>query len=117
MNVLALAYLGDAVYELYVRNYLIKKVIKLYDIQTESLKYVSAKSQKKHLDKLIEINFLTEDELDIIRRGRNAKGGKSKSADIKTYRLATGFECLFGKLYLDQNIKRIEEIIKKIVGD
>lgn len=117
MNILALAYLGDAVYEVYIRNYLIKKVVKLNDIQKESLEYVSAKSQKRHLDKLIEKKILNEDELDIIRRGRNAKGGKSKSADIKSYRLATGFECLFGQLYLDKNIIRIEEIIKEIVGE
>lgn len=117
MNNLVLAYLGDAVYELYIRNYLVKKDIKLKEIQEISIKYVSAKSQKKHLDKLIENNFLTEKELDIIRQGRNAKGGRSKSADIKSYRLATGFECLFGQLYLDENKERIEEIINEIVGE
>ncbi len=117
MNNLVLAYLGDAVYELYIRKYLVKKDIKLKEIQEISLNYVSAKSQKKHLDKLIENKILTEKELDIIRQGRNAKGGRSKSADIKSYRLATGFECLFGQLYLDSNTNRIEEIINEIVGE
>lgn len=117
MNNLVLAYLGDAVYELYIRKYLVKKDIKLKEIQEISLNYVSAKSQKKHLDKLIENKILTEKELDIIRQGRNAKGGRSKSADIKSYRLATGFECLFGQLYLDNNTNRIEEIINEIVGE
>ena len=67
MNNLVLAYLGDAVYELYIREYLISKnICKVNDLQNESLKYVSAKSQSIHLSRLIDSNFLTEGEIDIV---------------------------------------------------
>lgn len=117
IKILSKAYLGDAVYELFIREHLVNNISSLKLIQEESLKYVSATSQRKHLEILINKDFLTVDELDIIRKGRNAKGGKSKSTDIKTYRLATGLECLFGQLYIDENILRIKEIIKEIVGE
>jgi ribonuclease-3 family protein len=117
-KVLSVAYLGDAVYELYIRNFLIG--LNIYnpgDLQKKSLDYVSARSQRKHLECLINNNLLTEEELDIIRKGRNAKGTKCKSTDIITYRIATGLEYLFGVLYLRKDIKRIEEIISLIVGE
>ena len=117
-NSIVLAFLGDAVYELWIRNYLVSTgIANVNDLQTETLKYVSANSQKKHLDKLMDNNFLIEKELDIIKKGRNAKGGKSKSADIVTYRLATGLESLFGQLYIENNLERINEIIEFIVGE
>ena len=73
MEYLILAYLGDAVYELIVRNHLINKGIKnVNDLQTESLNFVSAKSQRKLLEKLEQENILTETELDIVKKGRNA---------------------------------------------
>lgn len=115
---LVMAYMGDTVYERYVREYLIKKgVSKIGDLQKESLNYVSAKSQRMHLERLMENNFFTEEELDIIKWGRNAKGAKTKHADIVTYRLATGLEALIGKLYFDKKEERIEEIMKFILGE
>lgn len=119
LNPLALAYLGDSVYEVYIRKNLIDKgYIKVNDLSKEAIKYVSAKSQTNLLNKLIEENFLTEDELEIVRRGRNAKSHKApKNTDIVTYKYATGFECLIGYLYLQKNNERINKIIKEIIGD
>lgn len=114
-KVLSVAYLGDAVYELYIRKYLLKKgIYDNGDLQKESLKFVSAKSQRKILESLINENYLAFDELELVKVGRNAKGGKCKTTDIITYRIATGFEYLLGELYLNDKIKRIEEIMSKI---
>ena len=115
MNVNVLAYLGDAVYELYVREYLITKTTKTDILQQEAIKYVSAKSQVKILNNLINDNFLTENELEIVKRGRNnSKNTHPKNTDIITYKHATGFEALIGYLYLNDK-KRLEEIINKIL--
>ena len=118
MNNLVLAYLGDAVYELYIREYLISKnICKVNDLQNESLKYVSAKSQSIHLSRLIDSNFLTEGEIDIVKRGRNMSSHGKKNTDIVTYRLATGLESLIGKLYFAGKNERIKEIMEFIVGE
>lgn len=115
MEYLILAYLGDAVYELKVRNHLINKGIKnVNDLQKESLNYVSAKSQRMILERLIDENVLTEEELDIMKKGRNTKMHKSKNTDIITYHKATGFECLIGYLY-QNNETRLNEIMEKIL--
>jgi ribonuclease-3 family protein len=118
-NSLALAYLGDAVYEIYIRRYLLSKgLIKVKDLQTESIKYVSAKAQSMYLEKMINDNFLTEDEITIIKRARNNKNtSHPKNTDIVTYKKATGLEALIGYYDLNENNKRITEIMKYIVGD
>ena len=117
MNNLVLAYLGDAVYELYVRNYLIKSgIAKVNDLQTASLEYVSAVSQRRILEELINRDFFSVEEMEIINRGRNASGHKSKTTDIITYKKATGLECLIGHLYLNDK-ERLEVIIKEILGE
>ena len=82
-----------------------------------SLDYVSAKSQRLHLERLMNENILSDEELEIVKWGRNAKGAKTKHADIVTYRLATGLEALIGKLYFDNKKDRIEEIMKFILGE
>lgn len=118
MNNLVLAYLGDAVYELYIREYLINKgICKVNDLQNESLKYVSAASQSDHLKRLIDNNFLTEDEIEIVKRGRNMSSHNKKNTDIVTYKRSTGLECLIGSLKIENNINRINEIMGFIVGD
>lgn len=117
-KVLSVAYLGDAVYELYIRNYLFNSGV--YDnglLQKKSLLFVSARSQRKILEQLINNNILSEKELDYIRTGRNAKGARCKNSDIVTYRMATGLEYLFGKLYLENEHERIKKIFEKIVGE
>ena len=119
INAGVLAYIGDSVYELEIRNFLLtKKLGKAYDMQQESLKYVSAKNQAIFLDKLMGTNILTEEELYTISRARNYKtNSKPKNTDIKIYKKATALEALFGMLYIKENINRIKEIIKYIVGE
>jgi ribonuclease-3 family protein len=118
LNILVLAYLGDSVYECYIRRYLINRnIADVNNLQTESIKYVSAKAQKEIVDKLIADNYLTEEELSIFRRARNHKGNRHpKNCDIVTYKYATGFEAIIGYLSLTDNNKRIEEIINYILG-
>lgn len=118
INTLALAYLGDAYYELLVRNYLIQKgIYKVKNLQEESLKFVSAKSQAKILTKLLEANFFKDYEIEIIKNGRNAKThSKPKSCDILTYKHATAFECIIGYYYLTKNFDRMNELFEVIIG-
>ena len=119
INVLVLAYLGDTIYEDYIRRYLIKSGIGNVDrLQTESIKYVSAVNQSKYLLEMIDKGFFEEDELSIIKRARNYKGKtKPKNCDVASYNNATGLEALIGYLDLDGNYSRIEEIMNYIVGD
>lgn len=116
INIITLAYLGDAIYEIYIREKLIKKgIAKVEDLQKEATKYVSAKGQANILKQLLEENILTEEELDIIKRGRNNKRSTHpKHTDIITYKYSTGFEALIGYLYLSNKTERLEEILNKI---
>ena len=115
INVIVLAYLGDAIYEVYIRECLINKGInKVERLQEESVKYVSAKGQAKILDNLISTGILNEEESDIVKRGRNYKrSAHPKNTDIATYKYATGFETLIGYLYLT-NKDRLNEILNQI---
>lgn len=119
INVISLAYLGDSVYEVYVREHLIKMGISLVEnLQREAIKYVSAKSQSKIVRWLTDNNYLNNDELDIIKRGRNYKrGSHPKNTDIITYKNSTGFEALIGYLYFDNKIDRLDEIIRYILEE
>lgn len=117
-NVLTLAYIGDAIYELYIREYLISKNIsKVNLLQNEAIKYVSATGQAKYLKEMIDNNFFEEEELNIIYRSRNHKSHKSKSTDIITYKYSTALEALIGYLYLENNKQRIDEIMNYIKGE
>ena len=117
INSLVLAYLGDTIYEDYVREFLIKKGIgNVNDLQTESIKYVSAKAQCEIVKKLIDENFFTDEELTIIKRARNHKSiSHPKNCDIVTYRYATGFEALIGYLKLEGKKERINEIMESVL--
>ena len=117
VNVLVLAYLGDAVYEIYIRKHLINKGIgNVNDLQTEAIKYVSASSQAKYLTEMMDNNFLTEEEIDIAKRARNYKSSSHpKNCDIITYKHATGLEALIGYLEMDNNKERIDEIMNFIL--
>ena len=117
INSLVLAYLGDTIYEDYVREHLIKQgIANVNDLQKESIKYSSAKAQCEILKKLINDNFFKEEELEIIRRARNHKSiSHPKNCDIVTYRYATGLEALIGYLKLDNNDCRIKEIMENIL--
>ena len=116
-NVLSLAYIGDAVYSVYIREYLINKgICKVDKLQKESVNYVSAKAQAKFIESMINGNFLREDELDIFYRARNHKGTRHpKNTDIITYKYSTGFEAVIGYLYMNHNINRLNEFINYIL--
>jgi ribonuclease-3 family protein len=113
-NGLALAYMGDAVYEIYVRRHLLKQGgTKAHRLHTTATQYVSAKAQAKILHGFLEKETLEEREIDIVKRGRNAKSGTSpKNTELKVYRMSTGFESLMGYLYLDEQLERLEELIE-----
>ncbi len=115
MNIITMAYLGDAIYELRIREYLINKgIVYVDELQKKEIDYVSAKSQAKVLDYLINNNILTTEELDIVKRGRNYKRNyHPKNTDIITYKMSTGFEALIGYLYIT-NKDRLNEIFKYI---
>lgn len=118
INAGSLAYVGDAIYELIIRKYLISiKLNNVNKLQNEAIKYVSAKAQAKFLDKIIDANILTNEELSTVSRARNYKpNSKPKNTDIKTYKKATALEALFGMLYLSNNKDRLEIIAKEILG-
>ena len=111
INVIELAYLGDAYYELLVRNFLLKSGIRKVDnLQKESVKYVSAKAQAMILTSIIE--KLSDDEIDVVHRARNYKRNTHpKNTDILTYKHSTAFEALIGYLYLNNKIDRINELL------
>ena len=118
INVLVLAYLGDTIYEDYIRKYLILKGIgNVNDLQSASINYVSAKSQAKFLTELMDKDFFTEEEIGVIMRARNYKSGSHpKNCDIITYKYATGLEALIGYLELANKKERIDEIMNHILG-
>lgn len=110
---LTLAYVGDSVYEIFIRTKLTengdKKVKKLHK---EAKNFVSAKAQCSIAERLIP--ELSEEETDIFKRGRNTKvNTKAKNADFKEYHTATGLEALIGYLYLCKNESRLTEILEK----
>ena len=117
INVLVLAYLGDTIYEDYIRRFLINKGINnVNELQTESLKYVSAKGQSNYLEMMINDSFFSEEEIDVIKRARNnTSKSHPKNTDIITYKRATGLEALIGYLDLTNNKERIDEIMNYIL--
>ena len=115
MNPLILAYIGDTVYDLFIRTYLIHNYdIPVHQLHIKSISFVKAASQSKSLQNINEI--LTEDEKGIVKRGRNAKSGTvPKNADVTEYRWATGFETLLGFLYLTGQEERLYQILDYIL--
>lgn len=117
INVLVLAYLGDTIYERYIREFLIyQKIANVNDLQKEAVKFVSAKAQAKFLTEFVEKNILTEEELALVKRARNYRSGKHpKNCDVITYKHATALEALIGYLYLTGKNKRIDDIMNYIL--
>ena len=117
LNVLSLAYIGDAIYEVYIRKHLIQKgIVKVEQLQKEAVNYVSAKNQAYFLKNMIDNNVFTENEMQIIIRARNHKGNRHpKNTDIITYKHSTGLEAIIGYLYLNNNIERINNIMNYIL--
>ena len=111
MNTTALAFLGDAVYETYVRNHLIQTMQADADkLHRTAVKYVRAEAQAGAMKQLL--SSLSEEELGLVKRARNKKiSTKPKNADPVLYKWATAFEALIGYLYLSDNRARMEEVI------
>ena len=114
MSPLTWAYIGDAVYELFIRNKLINETnLKPHKLHIEAIKYVKAKSQAEKLSEIYEI--LTDEEKDIVRRGRNTQNHHlPKNANVQEYMYSTAFEALIGYLYLTKQNARLKEILDKI---
>ena len=113
MSPLTWAYIGDCVYELYVRTNLINKTnLKPHALHIRAIQIVKAKAQAEVLNKIYE--DLTEREKDIVRRGRNAENHHlPKNANVQDYMYATAFEALIGYLYLTKQCDRLKEILDK----
>lgn len=110
-----LAYAGDAVYEMLVRSHIIRKNdINVNRMHRQAVKFVKAKAQAYIVSQLED--ELTDDEKTIVKRGRNAKVTSSpKNVELMDYRYATGFEALFGYLYLNGQLERLMELFEKII--
>ncbi len=115
MSPLTWAYIGDAIYELYVRKYLIETTnLKPNKLHKEAIKFVKAGAQAELLNKLQDI--LTEEEKEIVRRGRNVQNHHlPKNAAPTDYMYSTAFEGLIGYLYLSKQEERLNEILEKII--
>lgn len=112
---LNLAFLGDGVFDLLVRDYLIRTSDKkVGELNREKISLVNCKAQSESIKSLM--NMLTEEETDIFKRGRNTKvNSASKHGSLSDYHNATGFECLLGYLYLEGKTDRINEIFEYII--
>lgn len=114
LNPLTLAYLGDAVFELLVRTHVLRGNLSANKLYRESIKYVKAKNQRQLLEKILP--NLSEEEVKIYKRGRNAKPHTiPKNAEITDYKVATGLEALFGYLYLLEREDRIVKIFMEMI--
>lgn len=114
LSPLTWAYVGDCVYELYIRTSLVNTTnLKPHKLHIETIKYVKAKSQAELLEKIQD--KLTEEEKDIVRRGRNAENHHlPKNSNVQEYRYATAFESLIGYLYLTKKFTRLKEILELV---
>ena len=110
-----LAFIGDAVYNVYIRTYLASiSSAKAGQLHKMSIKYVSGKGQSISIDKIM--NMLTKEEIAIYKRGRNTNiPNVAKHLDVVDYKKATGFEALIGYLYLTKNTNRLDEIVKSVI--
>jgi len=114
---LVLAYIGDTVYEIFIRTLIISKGnAPVHKLHKQSVQYVKAKAQSDVIHRIMD--SLSEDEKDIVRRGRNAKSGTiPKNADVTEYKYATGFESLLGYLYLKKEYERLVHILSMSVDE
>lgn len=114
---LVLAYIGDAIYDLIIRTYIVRQGnMPVNKINRKVRNFVKASGQKDLYFKIEQA--LTEEEISIFKRGRNAKSQtKAKNASVSDYRIATGVEALFGYLYLQKDLNRILELVAKGVND
>ena len=117
MQALALAYIGDSIYDIMSREYVMKNHLgKINDLHRTVSTLVSARAQASFMKNILENNILTDIEESIYIRGKNQKNNsKAKNASIMEYKLATGLEAVFGYLYLEKNFERLEEMFNYII--
>ena len=117
MSPLTWAYVGDSIYETYIRTYLVERTnLKPHKLHIEAIKYVKAKAQSDILKRIYD--KLTQKEQEIVRRTRNTQNHHvAKNADPADYMYATAFEGLIGYLYLTNEKERLEEILNKIINN
>lgn len=114
LHPIVLAYIGDAIFEIAIRQYLISQPNhRPNHLHREATGYVSAKAQARALALLA--SHLTDEEADVVRQGRNTKSSVPKSANVSEYRQATALESLFGYLYLNENFERMQQFVNMIV--
>lgn len=116
LNPLQLALIGDGVFEVFIRNYILAQntALSANKIHVKAIGYVKAKSQSDIMHKIEE--FLNEEEEAVYKRGRNAKSPTvPKNSEVRDYRMATGFEALIGYLYLIGHKERLEFIFNKSI--
>jgi len=118
INPLVLAYLGDTIYENYVRRYLINLgLTNVKQLQEAAVEYVSARCQAAYLKSLLDLDFFTDEEMDVLKRARNCKSkSHPKNCDILTYKHATALEAVIGYLDIVGRKNRIDAIIDMILG-
>ena len=118
MQALALAYIGDSIYDIMSREYVMKNHLgKINDLHSTVSTLVSARAQASFMKDILENNILTDIEESIYIRGKNQKNNsKAKNASIMEYKLATGLEAVFGYLYLEKNFERLEEMFNYIIN-
>ncbi|MBE6065107.1 Mini-ribonuclease 3 [Clostridium cochlearium] len=117
MNPLVLAYIGDAVYEIFIRTYIVSrnKDTCVNKLHKKTIQFVKANAQSYFIKEIQE--YLNEEEIRIFKRGRNTKSNTAaKNACIQDYRMATGFEAVIGYLYLLNENERLEEIMKLVIN-
>lgn len=113
---LVLAYMGDAVYELYVRKHLVAKANTRVDkLHKAAVQIVKAEAQNEAFRKIE--NLLTEEEMSVFKRGRNTKSSVPKHSSVAEYRTATGLEALIGYIYMKGDTERLEYLMNLILGD
>lgn len=113
MSPLVWAYIGDSVYEQYIRNYLVTNTkYKPHKLHVEATKFVKAAAQAKILQNIE--SDLTEEEKEVVRRTRNTKNHHlPKNSNVQEYMYATAFEGLIGYVHLTNQEKRLQEILKR----
>lgn len=116
-NGLTLAYLGDAVWELRIRKYLLEKgLTKVNDLHSAAIRFTSAGGEAQAIRVLLENGWLSEQEQDIFKRGRNSESThKPKNADLGTYHQATGFEAVIGHLFLENQNTRLDDLVAESI--
>ena len=114
INTTALAFMGDAVYEIYVRRHVMESgQVNADRLHQMAVRYVRADGQAQAIKRMMRDNLLTEEETALVKRARNHRTtSKPRNADPVIYKLATAFEALLGWLYLEKRYMRMEEVVQ-----